>query len=122
MGTVPGEQFFVEAEAREIYRALARRVFAFGGGIEAHVSKSQVAFRAGRAFAFAWRPGMYVNSDVPVVASFALGRELSSQRIKEVAHTSTKQWMHHVELRAVADVDDELIRWIEEAYRRITER
>lgn len=119
MGTVAGEQFFVEVGARRIYRALATRIFALGGEIESRVSKSQVAFSAGAAFAFAWRPGVYVKSDVPVVASFALGREVSSHRIKEVAHPSTHRWMHHVELRSVADVDDELIGWIEEAYRRV---
>lgn len=122
MAGVPGEQFFAEAEGRRIYRTLAKRVLALGDDVETRVSKSQVAFRAGGSgFAYAWRPGMYVTSDVPVVASFVLDRELHAPRIKEVAHPLKNRWMHHVELRAVTDVDDELTGWIDEAHRRVVE-
>lgn len=46
-------------------------------------TKSQVAFRR-RGFAYVWRPGQYINSDVPAVLSIALPRELRSDRIKEL--------------------------------------
>lgn len=48
------------------------------------VTKSQVAFRRRRGFAYVWRPGQYINSDVPAVLSIALPRELRSDRIKEL--------------------------------------
>lgn len=123
MAVVPGEQFFADAEGRRIYRTLAMRILALGDDVETHVSKSQVAFHAGSGsgFAYAWRPGMYVATDVPVVASFVLDRELHTARIKEVAHPSKNRWMHHVELRDATHVDDELIGWIDEAHRRVVE-
>ncbi|MBO0981834.1 hypothetical protein IPV10_14880 [Microbacterium sp. SD291] len=86
-------------------------------GVVVQVSRSQVAFRARRSFAFAWRPGAYVKSDVPVVLSLALPERVDSARFKEIVNPSPTTWMHHVELRLVKDVDRELLGWAEQAYR-----
>jgi len=113
---IAGEEFFAADEkAVSIYRALARSLMGLDG-VEVVVSKSQVAFRARRGFAYAWAPQRYVKSDVPVVVSIALGEQLRSSRFKEVAHPSPSTWMHHLELRLVKDVDPELIAWIKRAY------
>jgi hypothetical protein len=113
---IVGEEFFAPDEgAVSIYRALARFVVGLDG-VEVVVSKSQVAFRARRGFAYAWVPGRYVKNDAAVVVSIALREELRSSRFKEVAHPSPTTWMHHVELRRVSDVDPELIAWIKRAY------
>ncbi len=113
---IAGEEFFAPDEkAVSIYRALARSVVGLDG-VEVVVSKSQVAFRARRGFAYAWAPKHYVTSDVPVVVSIALREELRSPRFKEIAHPSPSTWMHHLELRLVKDVDPELIAWIKRAH------
>ena len=113
---VAGEEFFARDEtAVSIYRALAGSLVVLDG-VRVVASKSQVAFWARRGFAYAWAPGRYLKSDVPVVLSFALGERLTSARFKEVVHPSPALWMHHVELRAVEDVDDEVIGWLERAY------
>jgi hypothetical protein len=113
---IAGEEFFVpDKKAVSIYRALAQSLVGLEG-VEVVASKSQVAFRARRGFAYAWSPKQYVKSDVPVVVSIALGEELRSSRFKEVAHPSPSTWMHHLELRLVKDVDRELISWIRRAY------
>lgn len=80
------------------------------------VTKSQVAFRRRQGFAYLWRPGQYIASDVPVVLSIALPHEIRSDRFNEVAHPSAHVWMHHLELRDVAEVDDEVRQWLAEAY------
>ena len=54
------------------------------------MSRSQVAFRRRRGFAYLWRPAQYVRSDVPAVLSLALPRELVSDRFKEVVHPSAR--------------------------------
>jgi len=111
-----GDEFFEpDKKAVSIYRALARSVVGLEG-VEVVASKSQVAFRARRGFAYAWAPSQYVKSDVPVVVSIALGEELSSRRFKEIAHPSPSTWMHHLELRRMEDIDRELIEWIKRAY------
>jgi hypothetical protein len=80
-------------------------------------SKSQVAFRHHKSFAYVWRPGQYVDSDVPAVLSIALSHAASSKRFKEVVHPSSNVWMHHVELTTPAQVDDEIRAWLMAAYR-----
>lgn len=80
------------------------------------VTKSQVAFRRSRNFAYVWRPGQYIDSGVPAVLSIALPREIGSARVKEVAHPSATVWMHHIELHGPADVDAEVLEWLAEAY------
>jgi hypothetical protein len=116
MAAVAGEEFFAPDEkAVAIYRAIARSLTALEG-VRVVVSKSQVAFRARRGFAYAWAPDRYVRSDVPLVLSIPLRECLSSARFKEVAHPSESTWMHHVELRLVKEVDRELLGWVKRAY------
>lgn len=86
------------------------------GEVSEATTKSQVAFRRRRGFAYLWRPGQYVASDVPLVVSVALPRDVRSARIKEVVQPSTGVWMHHVELRDAAEVDHEVAEWLAEAH------
>ena len=80
------------------------------------VTKSQVAFRRRRGFAYVWRPGQYVNSDVPAVLTIALPHEVMSDRFKEVVHPSANVWMHHLELHEAGELDDQVLGWLAEAY------
>lgn len=86
------------------------------GDATTRVSKSQVAFRRRRGFAYLWRPGQYISSDVPAVLSIVLPFEVRSDRFKEVVHPSAKVWMHHLELHAPSDVDGQVQEWLTEAY------
>jgi hypothetical protein len=86
------------------------------GDVTVRVTKSQVAFRRRKGFAYVWRPGQYVKSDVPAVLSIGLPREVASGRFKEVAHPSAKVWMHHLELSDAAQIDEEVRGWLTEAY------
>lgn len=83
---------------------------------ETPFAKSQVAFRRRRGFAYVWRPGQYVGSDVPAVLSIALPHEVSSGRFKSVVHPSPTVWMHHLELHDVTEVDDQVRGWLVEAH------
>jgi hypothetical protein len=79
-------------------------------------SRSQVAFRRRRGFAYLWRPGQYLRHPAAeVVLSLAFREELPSPRFKEVVHPAPTTWMHHLELHAVADLDDEVDGWLRRA-------
>lgn len=78
-------------------------------------TKSQVAFRGRRGFAYMWWPARYLTSDVPAVLSIALPRRITSERFKEVVNPAPGVWMHHLELRSMADLDDEVAGWLGEA-------
>ena len=86
------------------------------GEAAVRVTKSQIAFRRRKGFAYVWRPGQYVKSQVPAVLSVALPHKVTSDRFKEVVHPSAKVWMHHIELTDTSQIDDELRAWLTEAY------
>lgn len=110
------EQFFAGHEdGLAVYRAVAGAVGALGP-CEVRVSKSQIAFRRRRGFAYVWRPGQYLASEVPAVLSVALDRAVESSRFKQVAHPADRVWMHHLELRDPREVDDEVSGWLGEAW------
>lgn len=78
--------------------------------------RSQVAFRRRRGFAFLWRPGQYLHHPAAeVVLSIGMPHRLPSERFKEVVQPTAHTWMHHLELRSVEDVDDEVVGWLREA-------
>ena len=113
----PQELFAGFPESLAICQAV-QQVIAGLGEASMRTTKSQVAFRRRRGFAYAWRPGQYVASDVPLVLSIALPTRLDSPRFKEVVHPSPKVWMHHLELDEVSEVDDEVSGWLSQAWER----
>lgn len=87
--------------------------------VEVRASRSQVAFRRRRGFAWLWLPGLYLaHPDAEVVVSIALAREDDSPRWKQVAHPTAWHWIHHLEIGALEDVDEELAGWLLEAAAR----
>jgi hypothetical protein len=86
---------------------------------EVRVTRSQVSLRRRRGFAYLWLPGQYLaHPAAELVLSIVLGRPDSSPRFKEVVHPAPTHWMHHLEIRQVGDVDDEVERWLREAAAR----
>lgn len=84
--------------------------------VDVRTTKSQIAFRRKRGFAYLWLPGTYLTSpQAEVVLSIALDREVDSPRFKEVAHPSKGIWQHHLEITDVDDLDDEVLSWLHEA-------
>jgi Domain of unknown function (DUF5655) len=119
VGRSPEDFFAGSADGLAIFEAVRHAVAAIGEA-EIRVTKSQIAFRRRRGFAYVWRPGQYVRSDVPAVLSIALPHEVTSDRFKEVVHPSATVWMHHLELTTAAEIDDEVRGWLAEAYQDAT--
>jgi hypothetical protein len=89
------------------------------GDVAIRTTKSQIAFRRRRGFAYLWLPGRYLERpQAEVVLSIALDRELRSPRFKEIAHPSPGIWQHHLEVRDIGDVDEEVRGWLRDAYDR----
>lgn len=87
--------------------------------ITVRTTRSQVALRRRGGFAYLWLPGRYLaRPAAEVVLSIALGRQDPSPRFKEVVHPAPAHWMHHLEIRSVDEVDDEVIAWLREAAER----
>ena len=111
------ERFFDDRpEARAIFD-VAREAIAALGTAELQVTKSQIAFRHGRGFAWAWTPDRYLRGETaPLVLSISLNRADASPRWNEVVEVPGNHWMHHLELQGASNIDDEVRRWLREAW------
>lgn len=87
------------------------------GPVEVRVSRSQVALRRRRGFAYLWLPGRWLSRpSAEVVLSIALPERLGSPRFKEVVNPRPGIWMHHLELRPGVPLDDEVATWLLAGY------
>jgi hypothetical protein len=87
------------------------------GPASLRITKSQIAFRRRRGFAWAWMPGQYLRGPAaPLVLSLALPWRDSSPRWKEIVEPAPGRFMHHLELSGPGDIDSEVSAWIQAAW------
>lgn len=115
--SVTPEEFFAGyPESLQLFEVLHAALEA-PGPVEMRVSKSQIAFRGKRAFAWAWIPDRYLGGGhAPLVLSLAFRERRESQRWKQVVEPAPGRFMHHLELRSAQDIDDEVRGWIRDAW------
>ena len=107
------EAFF---EGSELGVAVYRWARALVPDAEVRVTRSQVALRRGRGFAWLWRPRMYLGRrGAEIALSMALPRKDPSPRWKEIVHPGPRTWMHHLEVAELDQLDDEVVAWLLEA-------
>ena len=111
------EEFFAGQEtSMHIFETLRRTVETLGQS-EMRVTKSQVAFRRRKAFAWAWMPGKYLHGKAaPLVLTIALRHRDGSPRWKEIVEPRLGRFTHHLELYSNNDIDDEVRGWLQEAW------
>ena len=103
--------------SRRIYLALRRLVDAVGPAT-IRVTKSQIAFRRARPFAWVWIPGRYLGGiRPPLVLSVALPARDRSRRWKQVVRPGSGPFVHHLELHIPTDLDRQVARWLARAWR-----
>jgi hypothetical protein len=113
---LPVEQFFAGHPVALAVHDRVQSVLDTAGGCTVRVSRSQVAFRRRRGFAYLWLPGQYLTRPAAeVVLTIALDRCDPSPRWKEVVHPAGARWIHHLEVHGPADVDDEVAGWLRES-------
>jgi hypothetical protein len=73
------------------------------------VTKSQVAFRRNKAFAWAWTPDRYLHGKhAPLVLTLGFPYRDGSPRWKEIVEPKPGRFTHHLELYSTTDIDDEV--------------
>jgi len=107
------DEFFAGyEESQQLFTGLRSLVDSLGES-ELSVTRSQIAFVHGRAFAWAWVPDRYLGGGhAPLVLSVALAERDVSARWKEVVEPSPGRFMHHLELRTISDLDGEVLEWL----------
>lgn len=90
------------------------------GPAEIAVTKSQIAFRRDKPFAWVWRPGQYLRGRrvAPLVLTLSFAQRDPSPRWKSVVEPARGRFIHHLELFSQADLDDEVRAWLRSAWER----
>ena len=111
------DEFFAgQPESRRIFDALSAVVSTIGQA-EIRVSKSQVAFARRRIFARAWMPSTVLGSGhAPLVLTLGFRRHDASPRWKQIVEPRPGRFTHHLELRTIDDIDDQVLGWMREAW------
>ncbi len=112
----PSDFFAGKPLAMELFELISQQVDSIGAAT-AHVSKSQIAFRRHRNFALVWMPDQYLRRQLaPLVLTVLLQRRDTSPRWKQIVEPSPGRFTHHLELRGAADVDEQVRRWLRDAW------
>ena len=118
-----GEKIEVDSELADKLAELeivADRVADLGGA-ELRVSTTQIGWARRRGFAFLWNPQRWLGQrGAPLVLTLGLPERDPTPRWKEVVEIRPGLYTHHLEVRAVEDVDDEVLTWVDRAYAAAT--
>ena len=110
-------EFFAGRDvSRHIFDSLRSAIEGLGP-VEIRVTKSQVAFRRRRAFAWAWVPDRYLRgTHAPLVLTLSFAERSSSPRWKEIVEPVPGRFTHHLELHSASEIDAEVCCWLREAW------
>jgi hypothetical protein len=112
----PEEFFDGEPLSYQLYCAIVRQVQAIGEST-IRVTKSQVAFRRQRSFAWVWIPGRVLKGKTPpLVLTLSFRERDPSPRWKQVVEPYPGRFTHHLELGDLREIDDEVATWLRKAW------
>ena len=114
-------RFFAQhPDALPLYEALAQRVFRTVENTVIKVQKTQISFYNRRLFACVSFARVRKKADCPepfLVVTFGLDHKVESPRVDVATEPYPNRWTHHVLISNTAEIDDELMGWIQEAGR-----
>ncbi len=105
-------------EGFALYAELERRILAAHPQVTVKVQKTQITFSARFGFAWFWLPDRRVKGrpEAKLMVSFGLGHRGESPRIFAAVEPYPNRWTHHVPVATPAELDGELLDWLEQAY------
>lgn len=101
-----------------VYARLREQLAAAYPDLGIRVGKSQISFRNRYGFAAASLPWRRVKGWPAeyLLVTFGLARRLDDPRIARAVEPYPNRWTHHVLVQTPEEVDETLLRWIDEAY------
>lgn len=101
-----------------VYARLREQLEAAYPDLGIRVGKSQISFRNRYGFAAASLPWRRVKGWPAeyLLVTFGLARRLDDPRIAQAVEPYPNRWTHHVLVQTPEEVDETLLRWIDEAY------
>lgn len=112
--------WFFDGKSMELglYQIFEEKVRARFGEVSVKVGKSRISFANRYNFAFVSLPIRKIKGSPEryILVTFGLGYEKKSERIAVATEPYPNRWTHHVIMQDVAELDEELMGWIAEAY------
>lgn len=100
-------------EELALYEILRARVAGRVGAFRVKVSKTQITFAVRYGFTFVSHPRR--KQDWGILVTFGLSHRQASDRIQYASEPYPHRWTHHMLVGSEAEIDGELLDWIEEA-------
>jgi len=111
--------FDKKPEALPLYKAVRDMILSEFEDVTVQVHKTQISFSNKHGFAYAWLPPrskIKGRPEVYIVLTFGLNRQEKHPRIMESVEPYPSRWTHHVVIQSVDEVDEQIKKWINEAY------
>ncbi len=111
--------FARQPAALPLYEAFAAAVLARHPGTAVRVQKTQIAFANQHVFACASQLRVKRRAALPdpyLVVTLGMPYPLSSPRVAALSQPYPGRWTAHIVIGSAADVDAELLGWVETAY------
>lgn len=112
--------FFNEhPQAIPLYRAFEERLLSELEGVVIQPQKSQITLKNRRVFgAVSFLPARRAKDrpDPYITITLGLNRREPSPRIDQASEPYPGRWTHHLVIGDPAEIDDELMAWVKEAY------
>lgn len=113
--------FFFDREllALSLFELLYEQAMARWPSSTLRVQKTQITFSDPRGYLFASRPRRRGGG---LMVTFGLSAPLQSPRLFAVANPAPGRYTHHVQVADPADIDEQLMQWIEWSHEDMTAR
>lgn len=112
------DEFFQDYEQSKIIFEALRSMLDKIGPTQMRVMKSQIAFWRHKAVTRVWIPARYLRGDTaPLVLTLGFDHRDESTRWKEIVEPAPGRFTHHLELRSVDEIDEQVRDWLQQAWR-----
>ncbi|MBR1586151.1 MAG: hypothetical protein IJ662_11465 [Clostridia bacterium] len=104
--------------ALPLYGAFRARLFALVPDVEIKVRKTQISYYRRHMFAcvsFLPARNKPARPQDYITVTFGLPTRVDSSRIDIACQPQPNRWTHHVLIGSIQEIDDEMMRWIQQA-------
>ena len=110
--------FDTHMDALSLYEALESRILQEIENVSIKVQKTQISFYNKHMFACVSFARVRKKKDCPenfIVVTISLSHKLESPRVDIATEPYPNRWTHHLLISDVAEINEELMDWVEEA-------
>jgi uncharacterized protein YdeI (YjbR/CyaY-like superfamily) len=119
IGAPSTDDLFIGRPAASALFGIVRSYIQSLGPVTVERTKTQISFGVKRKFAWVWLPQMWIKKhpEDSLVLTIGLDRRIDDVKIKEVVQPYPGRWVHHIVLEKETDFDEDIKKWLAEAYR-----